>query len=215
MKLEKVKELSAIAGVASVLGTVLAAVDTLTKFDWLPDTAISMTVALVAAVVAGSTSLIVARSLRASRRPKSVFLIYSRKDLAVAKELSALLAKAGFAPWLDVEQLVPGQVWRQAIGKAIQEAGVAVVLISKNLNESRESQAELMAAMKVLTAKDDQTFPVLPVRLDDAEVPKFLAHVQWVNWGDIHSKEQILMGLEHATGFSPRTESIRHPGSAV
>lgn len=215
MKIEKAKELSAIAGLVSVLGTILAAVAALTKFDWMPDTDISLAVSLVAAVVAGSTSLIVAHTLRASRRAKSVFLIYSRKDLAVAKELSAILAKAGFAPWLDVEQLVPGQVWRQAINKAIQEAGVAVVLISRNLIESRESRIELLAAMNVLTAKDDQTFPVLPVRLDDAEVPKFLAHVQWVNWDDLHSKEQILIGLEHATGFSPREGSIRHADSAV
>lgn len=212
---EKAKELAAIATLASVIGAILGGVATLTKLEWLPNSAISMFVALAAAIVGATTSLLVTRSLRARRTPKRVFLIYSRKDLAVAKELSALLTEAGFAPWLDVEQLVPGQVWRQAIVRAIQEAGVAVVLISKSLSESRESQAELMAAMKILTAKDKHTFPVLPVRLDDSEVPKFLSHVQWVNWHDSQAKEQILLGLEHATGYSPRTRPSPPADSAA
>lgn len=203
MQIQKAKEVSAIASLASVIAAIVGGVAALMKTDWLPTTLSAMYAALAGALVASVLSLVVARNLRANRRPRSVFLIYSRKDLPAAQELSKYLTEAGFAPWLDVEQLVPGQVWRQAIGRAMQESGVAIALISKNLNASRESQAELRAAMKLLTARDKNTFPVLPVRLDDAEVPEYLSHVQWVNWKDPEAMRQILQGLSHATGFAP------------
>jgi len=210
MRTDKAKQVSAIASLASVIAAIVGGAATLMKAEWLPTTLSAMYVALAGALVAAITSLVVARNLRNHRKPKSVFLIYSRKDLPIAKELSAFLSDAGYAPWLDVEQLVPGQVWRQAIVRAIQDSGVAIALLSENLSSSRESQAELMAAMKVLSAKDRETFPVLPVRLDNSEVPKDLAHVQWVNWNDPEAKSQILLGLAYATGVSlpsPRREA--------
>jgi hypothetical protein len=204
MQSDKAKELSAVVSLASVTAAIIGGAAALMKAEWLPTTLSAMYVALAGALASSVISIVVTRNLRRRRRPKGVFFIYSRKDLAIAKELSSFLRESGFAPWLDVEQLVPGQVWRKAVVKAMQESGVAVVLLSDNMNSSKESQAELTVAAKLLTAKDRNTFPILPIRLDDSEVPKYLAHVQWVNWNDPDAKKQIVLGLSHATGQPPQ-----------
>src|SRR5436190_3787914 len=104
MRPEKAKELSAIGSLASVLAAIVGAVAALTKLEWLPSTLSAMYVALAGALVSSIVSVLVSRSLRLRRQAKSVFIIYSQKDLAIAKELGAFLREAGLSPWLDVEQ---------------------------------------------------------------------------------------------------------------
>lgn len=202
MRSDKAKEFSAVISLASVAVAIVGALAALTKFDWFPTTLSAMYVALAGALFSSVVSIIVSRGLRRKRQARSVFIIYSREDIAIAKELATFLHEVGLDPWLDVEQLVPGQIWRQAIVKAMQESGVAVVLLSESLYASKAAMAELGAATKVITARDKNIFPILPVRLDSTEVPKDLATVQWVNWSDIDARRKLLLGLSNATGLT-------------
>jgi hypothetical protein len=53
-----------------------------------------------------------------SKHPK-VFISYAREDVGPARRLFNSLTEAGAEPWLDVENLLPGQHWELEIEKAI------------------------------------------------------------------------------------------------
>jgi len=61
-----------------------------------------------------------------------VFICYCREDLGIAKKLYVDLKNAGLEPWLDTEDLLPGQLWKTAIDKAIRESSYFLVLLSFN-----------------------------------------------------------------------------------
>ena len=44
-----------------------------------------------------------------------IFLAYAEEDRVVVRQLYAALQAAGFEPWMDVENLLPGQNWPRAI----------------------------------------------------------------------------------------------------
>jgi hypothetical protein len=55
------------------------------------------------------------------KRPK-VFIGYSHEDRDEVSKIYKDLRAAGFDPWLDVENLMPGQMWHKEIDIAIKEA---------------------------------------------------------------------------------------------
>jgi hypothetical protein len=55
-------------------------------------------------------------------RPLRVFLCHSSNDKPAVRELyQKLRAEAWIEPWLDEEELYPGQDWNMEIQKAIKE----------------------------------------------------------------------------------------------
>ena len=53
-----------------------------------------------------------------------IFISYAREDRDVARKLYNRLKQEGFNPWLDQENIVPGQDWEKEIRKAIKEADI-------------------------------------------------------------------------------------------
>jgi hypothetical protein len=53
-----------------------------------------------------------------SSRKLKVFLCHSAGDQPAVRALYQKLQADGFAPWLDEEDLLPGQKWEQEIPKA-------------------------------------------------------------------------------------------------
>ena len=54
-----------------------------------------------------------------------VFISYSRKDSAFAEDLLLALEAAGFDPYLDKHDIVPGEPWEERLDRLVQAAGVA------------------------------------------------------------------------------------------
>ncbi len=46
------------------------------------------------------------------KRPLKVFLCHAHDDKAKARELYRYLKRRGLQPWLDAEDLLPGQNWQ-------------------------------------------------------------------------------------------------------
>ena len=57
-----------------------------------------------------------------------VFISYAREDWETAKRLYDDLSRAGVRPWLDSEELLPGQNWISAIDRAIRESSAILIL---------------------------------------------------------------------------------------
>ncbi|MCP4106797.1 MAG: toll/interleukin-1 receptor domain-containing protein [Desulfobacteraceae bacterium] len=61
---------------------------------------------------------------------KKVFISYAREDIEIAERLYSNLKDAGLEPWMDKEDLLPGQEWDMTITKAIRESRFFVAVLS-------------------------------------------------------------------------------------
>ncbi|MEW6401598.1 MAG: toll/interleukin-1 receptor domain-containing protein [Chloroflexota bacterium] len=67
-----------------------------------------------------------------STHPLKVFLCHASGDKPPVRDLYKRLVAEGVDAWLDQEKLLPGQDWRREIPRAVREADVVVVCLSKN-----------------------------------------------------------------------------------
>jgi len=112
-------------------------------------------------------------------RKLRVFLCHSSQDKPIVRELyQRLLAEGWINPWLDEEKLLPGQDWDMEIEKAVEAADAVIVCLS-NSSVTKEGyvQKELKRVLDVADSKPDEVIFIIPVRLDDCEVPRRL--VRW------------------------------------
>jgi hypothetical protein len=111
-----------------------------------------------------------------SNRPLRVYLSCSSHDIAAAREYYQKLRAAGWIqPWLEEEDLLPGQGSRLEIEKAVRNAdAVLVFLSSRSVTQEGNLQRELRLALDVADEKPEGAVFVIPVRLDDCSLPQRL-----------------------------------------
>lgn len=158
--------------------------------------------ALVASAYAAAASIYFSRLRERRLRHGRIFLIYNSRDRDVARKLSAMLKEKGYRPWLDVEEIVPGQHWLPSIIKALSESSAAVVLVSENSNATESSffRRELEMAKEMMRSRDELSSPVIPVRLDDSPVPSDLAGVHWLDMRQQDAIDDLDRGLKRVLG---------------
>ena len=54
-------------------------------------------------------------------------MCHASDDKPAVRQLHEQLQHEGFEPWLDEEDLLPGQDWQHEIGKAVRAADVVLV----------------------------------------------------------------------------------------
>ncbi|HUG14661.1 MAG TPA: toll/interleukin-1 receptor domain-containing protein, partial [Thermomicrobiales bacterium] len=62
--------------------------------------------------------------------PQSIFLSYSREDVAFARELREWLLAEGQRPWMDLFDIPAGARWPTAIDRALQTASSVIGILS-------------------------------------------------------------------------------------
>jgi len=68
-----------------------------------------------------------------TNRSLRVFLCHSSNDKPAVRELyQKLHAEPWIQPWLDEEELYPGQDWNMEIEKAVEAADAIIVCLTKN-----------------------------------------------------------------------------------
>jgi hypothetical protein len=112
-----------------------------------------------------------------------VFLSHASQDKPAVRRLCKRLKADGFDPWLDEERLLPGQDWSLEIEKAMR-ASDAILLCFSALSVAKEGyiQREYKRAMQYQEEKPEGTIFVIPVRLDDCEMPFTMREIQWVDF---------------------------------
>ncbi len=119
-----------------------------------------------------------------AKRPLKVFLCHSSHDKAVVRELYQRLKSEGWIePWLDEENLYPGQDWDLEIEKAVETADAVIICLSNN-SVSKEGylQRELRFVLRIADYKPEGTVFVIPVRLDACHIPRRLEMWQYVDY---------------------------------
>jgi formylglycine-generating enzyme required for sulfatase activity len=129
-------------------------------------------------------------------RPLRVFLCHASQDKPAVWKLHRYLKQRGVQPWLDQADLLPGQNWEVEIPKALFASDVILVCISKNsVNKEGYVQKEIVFALDKAMEKPEGTIFIIPIKLEECEVPRRLGMYQWVDYYRTDGRKRLLMGL--------------------
>jgi hypothetical protein len=130
------------------------------------------------------------------KRPLKVFLCHAHADRDDVKALYARLTKNGVDAWLDKEKLLPGQDWELEIRKAVREADVVVVCLSKKFNQAGFRQKEVRLALDTAMEQPEGEIFVIPARLEECDVPERLNRWHWVDLFEEDGYKKLISSLE-------------------
>ena len=117
-------------------------------------------------------------------RKLRVFLCHSSQDKPIVRELYQRLNAEGWIdPWLDEENLLPGQDWDFEIEKAVETADAVIVCLSNNsVTKEGYVQKEVRKVLDVADEKPEGTIFVIPVRINEVQIPRRLKMWQYVDF---------------------------------
>jgi formylglycine-generating enzyme required for sulfatase activity len=128
--------------------------------------------------------------------PLRIFLCHSSGDKPEVRKLYQRLSSDGFEPWLDEEDLLPGQKWKVEIPKAVKTSDVVIVCLShKAINKSGYVQKEIKFALDKADEQPEGTISLIPLKLEECDVPERLQRWQWVNLFEEKGYERLMSSL--------------------
>ena len=106
----------------------------------------------------------------------SLFISYSRKDTEAARRLTDSFKTQEWDFWIDWEGIPPTVDWWKEVEKGIEQAGVFLFLISPDSVRSKICKQEIDHAVR----NGKRMIPLVVRDIDGEEVPKELAHLNWI-----------------------------------
>jgi hypothetical protein len=97
-----------------------------------------------------------------STRRLRIFLCYTSIDRPAVRKLYQRLRDEGFEPWLNEENILPGQDWEHEIRKAVQETDVVIIcLSSESISTAGYIHKEIRMVLSVAEEKPEGNILVL------------------------------------------------------
>lgn len=116
---------------------------------------------------------------------------------ALYKQLRA----EGIEPWLDEENLLPGQDWEREIACAVREADAVLVCLSPaSVTRTGFVQKEIKYALDVADQQPEGAIFLIPLKLEECAVPARLSRWHWVNYFDQRGFERLMLALRARAG---------------
>jgi hypothetical protein len=130
---------------------------------------------------------------------KTVFISYAREDSAEAERLYGELRNAGAKPWIDKEEIRPGESWKYSITKAIKHNRYFIPMISsKSVIKVGYVNNELSYALELSKSYPEGAIYIIPVRVDECDIPENLINLHhadlFPDWNN--GVTQILRSME-------------------
>jgi len=133
--------------------------------------------------------------MTAPKRPLKVFLCHAHADRDAVKALYTRLTNDGVDAWLDKEKLLAGQDWELEIRKAVREADVVVVCLSKQFNQAGFRQKEVRLALDTAMEKPEGEIFIIPARLEECDNLESLRKWHWVDLFEKDGYEMLTRAL--------------------
>lgn len=106
---------------------------------------------------------------------KQVFLSYARADVDFAKRLARGLRRCDVDVWVDVYSIAAGKSWARQVAEALDRCDAMVLVMSPASVASENSDDEWNYYL-------DKQKPVVPVLLEQVDVPYRLNKLQYVDF---------------------------------
>lgn len=131
---------------------------------------------------------------------RKVFLSYSRENTARVQSLYERLSGAGFKPWMDLKDLLPGVPFEVVTQQAIQTSDFFLACLTKSSVDSEGYfKKEREWALNHLEKKRKRGIYLIPVKLEPCDAPADLKSYNWVElykpdgwdrlWRALYSRE--------------------------
>jgi len=130
-----------------------------------------------------------------AKRALKVFLCHAHSDKDAVKALYARLKREGVDVWLDKEKLLPGADWELEIRKAVREADVVVVCLSKQFNQAGFRQKEVRIALDAAMEKPEGEIFIIPARLEECDSLESLSRWHWVDLFERDGFQRLILAL--------------------
>lgn len=142
---------------------------------------------------------------------KSVFLSHNHSDKSIVRLIGRRLIEHGLTVWIDEAEIKVGESLIQKISTSIaRDVDYLFAFISKNSVNSGWVQKELSIAMNK-QIKNKKLF-VLPIRLDEVDMPDFLDDVKYADLTDVSKFEQafyeLLIGIDIPVNKVPSLHNL-------
>lgn len=130
-------------------------------------------------------------------RPLRVFLCHTSADKPTVRDLYQRLNSEGFIqPWLDEEELLPGQDWQLEIPQAVRASDVVLVCLSpQSITKAGYVQKEIKFALDIADEQPEGTIFLIPLCLEPCDVPDRLRKWHWANLFDARGYDRLLRSL--------------------
>ncbi len=128
---------------------------------------------------------------------KKVFLAHASEDKPEVRKIRTRLLTAGHEAWLDEADLLPGQDWNFEIRKALALTDCVVVCLSQHsVDKIGYVQKEIKRVLDIADEYPEGSIFVIPVRLENCEVPPRLRNWQYVDADKPGWFKQLLASIE-------------------
>lgn len=123
----------------------------------------------------------------------SLFLCHSSSDKSFTRKLAIGLSGSGFKVWIDEAEIRVGDSLIQKIESGVLGATYLLAILSRDSVKSRWCQEELRMALTRQIAGGSSI--VLPILVDDCEVPGFLQEKKYADFRDSRRFDEALREL--------------------
>ncbi|HEV3041326.1 MAG TPA: TIR domain-containing protein [Candidatus Angelobacter sp.] len=126
-----------------------------------------------------------------------LFLCHSSVDKPAVRKLYQRLKADGFDPWFDEETILPGQDWEYEVRKAVRAVDIVLVCLSCiSVERAGFANKEIKLALDIADEKPEGTIFIIPVKLEECEVPDRLRRWHWVSLFEDRGYEKLLRTLQ-------------------
>jgi len=134
-----------------------------------------------------------------------VFLCHSSADKHHVRQLHAWLLQEGFEPWLDEEDLLPGDDWEYEIKRAVRRTDIMLVcLTEKAACKIGFIQKEIKLALDCADERPDGEVFIIPARFEACTLPERLARWQCVDLTSPTGYDKLRQSLRRLNGKQPK-----------
>lgn len=122
--------------------------------------------------------------IKMSPKELNVFLCHSSSDKPVVRKIYSQLKEIrNVKPWFDEADILPGEDWDIAIKRAVRNSQVVIICMSKSsVKKEGFVQKEIRIAIDIALEKPENTIFIIPLKLEECDVPDRLSSFQWVKY---------------------------------
>jgi hypothetical protein len=125
-----------------------------------------------------------------------VFLCHASIDKPAVRNLYQRLLYDRVYPWLDEEELLPGQNWRQEIERVMRRIPAVIVCLSRNsITKAGYVQREIQFTLDLLAHQPEGSVFLIPARLEECEVPDRLQDIHYCDLYREAGYNRLLLAL--------------------